>query len=70
MALYLKLIILVIVLVAIVMGVFGLKLLYDRGARFNVESNPDKYKKINKDGIYSVYSEQNKKEQNEEEKLK
>ena len=61
MALYLKLIILVIVLVAIVMGVFGLKLLYDRGARFNVESDPDKYKKIKKDGIYSVYSEQNKK---------
>ena|GEM_PF-936104 len=67
MALYLKLIILAIVLVAIVMGVFGLKMLYDRGARFNVESDPDKYKKVKKDGIYSVYSEQNKREQDKEE---
>ncbi|MGM0530418.1 MAG: hypothetical protein ACQER7_03630 [Bacteroidota bacterium] len=67
MALYLKLIILVIILVAIVMGVFGLKLLYDKGARFNVESDPDKYKKIKKDGIYSAYSKQNEEEQNKEE---
>ena len=67
MALYLKLIILVIVLVAIVMGVFGLKLLYDRGARFNVESDPDKYKKIKKDGIYSIYSEQDNNKQNKKE---
>ncbi len=66
MALYLKLILLVIVLVAIVMGVFGLKMLYDKGARFNVESDPDKYKKIKKDGIYSVYSGQNKREQDKE----
>ncbi len=66
MALYLKLIVLVIVLVAIVMGVFGLKLLYDKGAKFNVDSDPDKYKKIKKDGMYSVYSEQNKSEQNKE----
>ena len=62
MALYLKLILVAIVLVAIVMGVFGLKLFHDRGARFNVESDPDKYKKIKKDGIYSVYSKENKKE--------
>ncbi|MCF8335183.1 MAG: hypothetical protein K9H65_01145 [Bacteroidales bacterium] len=67
MALYLKLIILVVILVAIVMGVFGLKLLYDRGARFNVESDPDKYKKIKKDGIYKAYSEQNKEDQDKEE---
>jgi hypothetical protein len=66
MALYLKLIVLVIVLVAIVMGVFGLKLLYDKGAKFNVDSDPDKYKKIKKDGMYSAYSEQNKSEQNRE----
>ena len=60
MELYLKLIVLAIVLVVIVMGVFGLKFFHDRGARFNVESDPEKYKKIKKDGIYSVYSEQNK----------
>ncbi|MFP4620759.1 MAG: hypothetical protein ACLFM7_05575 [Bacteroidales bacterium] len=59
MALYLKLLLLVIIMVAIIMGVFGLKLLYDKGARFNVESDPDKYKKIKKDGIYSAYSEKN-----------
>ena len=61
MELYLKLIVMAIVLVVIVMGVFGLKFFHDRGARFNVESDPDKYKKIKEDGIYSVYSEQNKK---------
>mgnify|MGYP000435655951 CR=1 FL=1 len=61
MALYLKLIILAIVLVAVVMGVFGLKFFHDRGEQFNVDTDPDKYKKIKKDGIYSVYSEQNKK---------
>jgi len=61
MELYLKLIVVAIVLVVIVMGVFGLKFFHDRGARFNVESDPDKYKKIKKDGIYSVYSEQDKK---------
>ena len=61
MDLYLNLIILAIILVVIVMGVFGLKFLYDRGARFNVDSDPEKYKKMKKDGIYSVYSEQNKK---------
>ncbi|MBS3770393.1 MAG: hypothetical protein V5A47_05760 [Bacteroidales bacterium] len=66
MALYLKLIVLVIVLVAIVMGVFGLKLLYDKGAKFNVDSDPDKYEKIKKDGMYSAYSKQNKSEQNRE----
>ena len=60
MALYLKLLLVAIVLVVIVMGVFGLKMFHDRGARFNVESDPEKYKKIKKDGIYSVYSEQNK----------
>ena len=60
MALYLKLILVAIVLVAIVMGVFGLKLFHDRGARCNVEADPDKYKKIKKDGIYSVYSKDDK----------
>lgn len=58
MSLYLKLILLAIVLVVIVMGVFGLKLFYDKGARYNVESDPEKYKKIKKDGIYSVYSKE------------
>jgi hypothetical protein len=56
MSLYLKLILLAIILVVIVMGIFGLKLFYDKGARYNVESDPDKYKKIKKDGIYSAYS--------------
>lgn len=60
MELYLKLIVVAIVLVVIVMGVFGLKFFHDRGARFNVESDPEKYKKIKQDGIYSVYSEQDK----------
>lgn len=66
MALYLKLIVVAIVLVIIIMGVYGLKVLYDKGASgssaFNVESDPEKYKKIKEKGIYSVYSDQNKKE--------
>jgi hypothetical protein len=45
------------------MGVFGLKLLYDKGSTFNVDSNPDKYKKMKEDGIYSVYKEENSKEE-------
>jgi protein-S-isoprenylcysteine O-methyltransferase Ste14 len=63
MALYLKLLLMAIVLVVIVMGVYGLKLFHDRGARFNVESDPEKYKKIKKDGIYSVYSKENRDEE-------
>jgi hypothetical protein len=63
MALYLKLVLMAIILVAIVMGVYGLKLFHDRGAKFNVESDPDKYKKIKQDGIYSVYSEENREEE-------
>jgi hypothetical protein len=55
-----------IVLVVIVMGVYGLKMFHDRGAQFNVESDPDKYKKIKRDGIYSVYSKENKEEDLEE----
>lgn len=62
MALYLKLVLMAIILVVIVMGVYGLKMFHDRGARFNVESDPEKYKKIKKDGIYSVYSKENRKE--------
>jgi len=63
MALYLKLVLMAIILVVIVMGVYGLKMFHDRGARFNVESDPEKYKKIKKDGIYSVYSKENGKEE-------
>ncbi|MFO8235696.1 MAG: hypothetical protein R6U04_09865 [Bacteroidales bacterium] len=57
MALYLKLLLMAIVLVAIVMGVYGLKFLYDKGASFNVNSDPEKYKKIKNEGMYSVYKE-------------
>jgi len=60
MSLFLKLGLVAIVLVVIVMGVFGLKLLYDKGSGFNVDSDPEKYKKVKKDGIYSVYKEENK----------
>lgn len=59
MELYLNLIVIAIILVAIVMGVFGLKFFHDRGSGFNVESDPEKYRKIKQDGIYSVYSDQN-----------
>ena len=48
MALYLKLLLVAIVLVALVMGVYGLKLLYDKSSTFNVDSDPEKYKKIKK----------------------
>lgn len=58
MALYLKLLLMAIVLVAIVMGVYGLKLLYDKGASFNVNSDPDKYKKIKNEGLYSAYKDE------------
>ena len=67
MALYLKLILVAIVLVAIVMGVYGLKILYDKGSTFNVDSDPEKYKKMKKDGIYSVYKEESKREEDKEE---
>jgi len=63
MSLFVKLIVVAIVLVAIVMGVFGLKILSDKGARFNVDADPEKYKKMKEDGIYSVYQEENKKEE-------
>ena len=63
MSLFVKMIVIAIVLVAIVMGVFGLKILSDKGARFNVDADPEKYKKMKKDGIYSVYQEENKKEE-------
>jgi hypothetical protein len=66
MALYLKLILVAIVLVALVMGVYGLKLLYDKGSAFNVDSDPEKYKKMKEDGIYSVYKEENKREDKKE----
>ena len=62
MSLFLKLGLVAIVLVIIVMGVFGLKMLYDKGASFNVDSDPEKYKKMKKDGIYNVYKEQNTKQ--------
>jgi hypothetical protein len=63
MALYLKLLLVAIILVIIVMGVYGLKFLYDKGASFNVNADPEKYKKMKQDGIYSVYKEENKREQ-------
>ena len=63
MSLYLKLILVAIILVALVMGVFGLKLLYDKSSTFTVDSDPDKYKKMKEDGIYSVYKEENRKEE-------
>jgi len=62
MALYLKLIIVAIVLVVLVMGVFGLKLLSDKSGKFDVNADPEKYKKMEKDGIYNVYKEQNTKQ--------
>ncbi|MFW5978599.1 MAG: hypothetical protein ACOCQ8_00665 [Bacteroidia bacterium] len=55
-----------IVLVAIVMGVYGLKILYDKGASFNVNSDPEKYKKMKEEGLYSAYKDEN--EKNEKEK--
>ncbi|MFP4447956.1 MAG: hypothetical protein ACOCZ4_00450 [Bacteroidota bacterium] len=54
-----------IVLVAIVMGVYGLKFLYDKGASFNVNSDPEKYKKMNEKGLYSAYKDENEKNENE-----
>lgn len=66
MALYLKLLLMAIVLVAIVMGVYGLKILYDKGASFNVNSDPEKYKKMKEEGLYSAYKDEN--EKNEKEK--
>lgn len=63
MSLFVKMIVIAIVLVAIVMGVFGLKVLSDKGARFNVDADPEKYKKMKNDGIYNVYKEENKKEE-------
>lgn len=66
MALYLKLLLMAIVLVAIVMGVYGLKVLYDKGASFNVDSDPEKYKKMKEEGLYSAYKDEN--EKNEKEK--
>ncbi len=65
MSLYLKLILVAIILVALIMGVYGLKLLYDKGSTFNVDSDPEKYKKMKEDGIYSVYKEKNKKKEEE-----
>lgn len=61
MDLYLNLIVIAIILVAIVMGVFGLKFFHDRGSGFNVDSDPEKYRKMKQDGMYSAYSEQNNK---------
>ena len=60
MALYLKLIVVAIVLVVFVMGVYGLKLLYDKGSTYNVDADPEKYKKMKEEGIYSAYKEENK----------
>ncbi len=66
MPLFVKLIVIAIVLVAIVMGVFGLKLLSDKSSKFNVETDNEKYKKMKEEGIYSVYKKEN--EQSEDKK--
>mgnify|MGYP000742330435 CR=1 FL=1 len=60
MSFFLKILVVAIVLVALVMGVFGLKLLSDKGAKFDVDADPEKYKKSREKGIYSAYKEENK----------
>lgn len=62
MSFFLKILVVAIVLVALVMGVFGLKLLSDKGAKFDVDADPEKYKKAKEKGIYSAYREENKRE--------
>ncbi len=60
MSFFLKILVVAIVLVALIMGVFGLKLLSDKGAKFDVDADPEKYKKAKENGIYDVYREENK----------
>jgi len=60
MSFFLKMLVVAIVLVALVMGVFGLKLLSDKGAKFDVDADPEKYKKAKENGIYDAYREKNK----------
>ena len=60
MSFLLKMLVVAIVLVALVMGVFGLKLLSDKGAKFDVDADPEKYKNAKENGIYDAYREENK----------
>lgn len=58
--LYLKLLLFAVIIVAIIMGIYALKLKQNRNADFSVETDPDKYKKIKEKGIYNAYKEENK----------
>lgn len=59
--LYLKLLLFALIITAIIMGIYALKLKQNKNADFSVEANPDKYKKMKEKGIYNAYKEENKK---------
>ncbi|MFO7843210.1 MAG: hypothetical protein R6V16_05310 [Bacteroidales bacterium] len=59
--LYLKLLLFAVAITAIIMVIYAIKRKQKDKTDFNIETDPEKYKKIKEEGIYNAYKQENEK---------
>ena len=59
--LYLRLLLFAVAITAIIMVIYAIKRKQKDKTDFNIETNPEKYKKMKKEGIYNAYKQENEK---------
>lgn len=59
--LYLKLLLFAVAITAIIMVIYAIKGKQKDKTDFNIETDPEKYKKIKEEGIYNAYKQENEK---------
>ncbi|HKL07599.1 MAG TPA: hypothetical protein VJ896_02420 [Bacteroidales bacterium] len=59
--LYLRLLLFAVAITAIIMVIYAIKRKQKDKTDFNIETNPEKYKKMKEEGIYNAYKQENEK---------
>ncbi len=59
--LYLRLLLFAVAVTAIIMVIYAIKRKQKDKTDFNIETNPEKYKKMKEEGIYNAYKQENEK---------